>query len=605
MVIQMKKKIGMIVGVILVILIFVFGILYLVDLKRMDNNEPVLFSTWGRDYTPKKQATTGMDIVLSLEDEITENSVWCGTFNLIWNDLKNELVKQDIVFENQTDTIANLNKGTFTQNDLSEESYYKVYGTPSPELKEKIEQAIKQKFNEECDILNNFDFENADTSGYFLYSMLKKEFEFPTEFTKFDNGNFKNYSNVRFFGIDGTDKEETRDALNNQIEVLYHSSNDSFAVKLYTKQNDEIIIAKGNKAKSFKKMYENILERAEAYTGPKELMIEESLKIPYISFNVNEEIPEVENQEFLFSDGSSYEIEKAMQSIEFELDEKGGKVKSESGILANLSASSGMFLYPRQFVVDDTFTIFLVERGKEHPYFAAQISDISKVQDGVTKENELAEAQKKVMFEPALTMENMDTINVDALSYIELTEEAEQIEDMIYGLEFTKETCDGIGIYNIVLDNGESYRLEIYDDVCHIVAGGRGEAVLTKEQSDFLKGIIEKYSLEDVSLEIKEKTLTNTGATIVITDTHNPHYTQETFYRIDKSEYGDWKELSPITDDYAFTDIAMVVGEDNTLEENIDWSKLYGKLDAGRYRIVKRVYDNNVYKYFVAEFEIK
>ena len=70
MVIQMKKKIGMVVGVILVILILVFGILYLVDLKRMDNNEPVLFSTWGRDYTPKKQATTGMDIVLSLEDEI-------------------------------------------------------------------------------------------------------------------------------------------------------------------------------------------------------------------------------------------------------------------------------------------------------------------------------------------------------------------------------------------------------------------------------------------------------------------------------------------------------------------------------------------------------
>lgn len=209
------------------------------------------------------------------------------------------------------------------------------------------------------------------------------------------------------------------------------------------------------------------------------------------------------------------------------------------------------------------------------------------------------------MFEPAIIMENMDTINVDTVSYIELTEEAEQIEDMIYGLEFTKETCDGIGIYNIVLDNGESYGLEIYEEVCHITAGGRGEAVLTKEQSDFLKGIIEKYSLEDVSLEIKEETLTNTGATVIITDTHNPHYTQGTFYRIDKLEYGDWKELSPITDDYAFTDIAMVVGEDNTLEENVDWSKLYGELDTGRYRIVKRVYDNNVYKYFVAEFEIK
>lgn len=59
MVIQMKKKIGMVVGVILVILILVFGILYLVDLKRMDNNEPVLFSTWGRDYTPKNKQLQG------------------------------------------------------------------------------------------------------------------------------------------------------------------------------------------------------------------------------------------------------------------------------------------------------------------------------------------------------------------------------------------------------------------------------------------------------------------------------------------------------------------------------------------------------------------
>ena len=35
---------------------------------------------------------------------------------------------------------------------------------------------------------------------------------------------------------------------------------------------------------------------------------------------------------------------------------------------------------PREFVVDDTFTIFLKEKDKELPYFAAKISDITKVQ---------------------------------------------------------------------------------------------------------------------------------------------------------------------------------------------------------------------------------
>ena len=42
---------------------------------------------------------------------------------------------------------------------------------------------------------------------------------------------------------------------------------------------------------------------------------------------------------------------------------------------------------PRDFLVDDTFTIFLKEEGRDLPYFAAQISDISQVQEDV-KENQ-------------------------------------------------------------------------------------------------------------------------------------------------------------------------------------------------------------------------
>ena len=64
---------------------------------------------------------SNLNIVLSLEDKISKNSVWCGTFNLIWNDLKNELVKKDIVFEPQLNIVENLNKETFNTNYRSEE----------------------------------------------------------------------------------------------------------------------------------------------------------------------------------------------------------------------------------------------------------------------------------------------------------------------------------------------------------------------------------------------------------------------------------------------------------------------------------------------------
>ena len=34
----------------------------------------------------------------------------------------------------------------------------------------------------------------------------------------------------------------------------------------------------------------------------------------------------------------------------------------------------------REFALDDEFAIFLIENGKENPYFAGKISDITKFQ---------------------------------------------------------------------------------------------------------------------------------------------------------------------------------------------------------------------------------
>lgn len=45
-----------------------------------------------------------------------------------------------------------------------------------------------------------------------------------------------------------------------------------------------------------------------------------------------------------------------------------------------VSKSSLLQDKPREFLVNDTFYIFLKEKNKELPYFASKISDITKVQ---------------------------------------------------------------------------------------------------------------------------------------------------------------------------------------------------------------------------------
>ncbi len=329
----------------------------------------------GCNDDPKKieYKETDMKVVTSLEDKIESDTVWCGTFNLIWNDLKNELVKKDIVFKNQTDIINNLNKGTFNVNNLSEDSYYKVYDHPSLELKERIKEAIKNKFNETSDILDSFDFINVSSKDYFLYVMLKKNFEFEKEFTDLGVAKFRD-KDAEYFGIDDETSYEVRE----QVKVLYYNNDDDFAIKLLTKGNDEVIISKGNTEDNFKNAYDKIISDSLKYTGKKEFKSNDTLKIPNIKFKLKKEIEAVENKEFKFANGDTYIISKALQTIEFELDKKGGKIKSEAGMMANYSSVE--ISDKRDFVLDDTFTIFLKEKNKDLPYFASRITNIKNVQ---------------------------------------------------------------------------------------------------------------------------------------------------------------------------------------------------------------------------------
>lgn len=398
---QMKQKIRKIIMAIILTILIMLGIFYWIDLDRMDKNEPVLFSTWGRKYEPLVEksfstvadVSTNINMVLSLEDKIADNTAWCGTFNLIWNDLKNDLVKQDIEFMPQLDIVRNLNKGTFHASYLSEDSYYKTYGVPSLELKEKIEREIQEKFNETSKILDDFNWEQHNSEDYFLYAMLKKKFEFPKEFTELEDGKFGNYENVKYFGINETTDEQVRE----QVQVLYYNSKEDFAIKLLTQSNDEIIISKGSQQDTFLTMYQEIMQKSKEFKGTQGFSKTDTLKIPNIAIHLKEEITELENKPFLFSNGDSYYIEKALQTIEFELNKKGGEIKSEAGMMVLKNALT-IEEKPREFWVDDTFTIFLNEKGKEIPYFAAKISDITKIQENAKKVSNNQNAEQKELY---------------------------------------------------------------------------------------------------------------------------------------------------------------------------------------------------------------
>lgn len=355
----MKKKI--IITVIITLLVVALGLFYYLQLKNKHNNKE----------------TIGVEVLPTMNDTLSTDSTWCGTLQLVWNDIINELQIEDIQPEDKT--ITNLNKKDFNTTMISEEYYYKKYGLKTLSLKKEIEKGIKDKFNQTSDILDSFSWEQDDLNNnddrYFFYTMLYREFEYNKKFSVLNKDKFGNYDNIKYFGIDKKSTEEVR----NQIEVLFYNNKDNFAIKLHTKSNDEVILYKNPKGNTFNEIYNNMTSESNNYKGSRNFNKEDEFKSPMISFNVNKEYEELSNKTLISKNKKQYQIDKAIQTINFSLDEKGGRIKSEAAVDLKVTSVAGEEEI-RYFNVDNTFALFLKEKDKDKPYFASKIENIKKFQ---------------------------------------------------------------------------------------------------------------------------------------------------------------------------------------------------------------------------------
>lgn len=352
----MNSKEKRVVMIILVLLI----VLWIMFIIKVNNN--------------KVTYKDNINVVPTMYDYVNDDSCYSPTLQLVWNDMKNIIIGKDIEFPYKNDTVDNLNKEYFTSDMISEEYYYKNFGLKTKMLKEEIEKGIYDKFKEKSDVLDNISWsDESNTTNYLFYSMLYREFKFKSKFSRLDsNIKFKDKKGYEFFGTKDNDSEEVL----KQIEVLFYNSDEDYAVLLNTRDNDEVILYKNPKGDTFNDIYTNLINNRNSYMGNKIFSSEDKLAIPIIKFNVLKEYKELTNVRFKTINNDDVVIENAIQTINFLLDEEGGRVKSEGAIDTNIMSLGNS----REFIFDDTFALFLKEKDKDTPYFALKVSDLSKYQ---------------------------------------------------------------------------------------------------------------------------------------------------------------------------------------------------------------------------------
>lgn len=328
------NKTSKIIIIVLIIAISLTGITYAATemYKKYSKNHNVTFN-------PSYQSTL---------DQSTINNLWIGTLDLAWKELEERLNRKSIELEEGNLQIVNdLNNSKFSKEMLDENDY---------------------KIN----------VERTATNGYKIDAKLDKNLSFLEPFDNFSNYyNRTTFANgeeyIKYFGINNASSEE----MNKNIEVLFYKKlseknlkSDDFAIKLKTKEGDEIILYRTNDNKSFNEYYDDIKIKEAEYTGKREFQENDELLIPYINIDGMIAYNELSGK-FLKGENGLY-FEDVIQNVKFSLNESGCNLNSVATVVAEYMSISEQTRY---CYFKDKFVIFMKEKNSDNPYFSLKVDN--------------------------------------------------------------------------------------------------------------------------------------------------------------------------------------------------------------------------------------
>ncbi len=301
-----------------------------------------------------------------------QDRVWVGTFQIVWNEFIDKYVHTPVRLKDGTPTyVYELNLKTFDASNLSDKCYYKYSGNITKNTVKNIKKAIKKKFDETSDILDVLN-PIPGPDNFIIYAMLKKDFEFIKEFDKLGEFSFGKNMTAEYFGVDNN----TQNDIKTGVKVLYYNNPKDFAVMLLTKDNEEVYLYKNAANKNFMALYGDMKGKASGYKGSKKFEKDDKLRVPNIKLDLTKTFEELTERRVI---GTNIIISKAMETVIFNMDNKGVQLKSEAAMtFVESIGPNAKKPAPRNFYFDDTFVIFLKEHNARTPYFALRVSDITK-----------------------------------------------------------------------------------------------------------------------------------------------------------------------------------------------------------------------------------
>lgn len=346
--------------------------------RQVDQQTP--YTGRAATFSDSSQKLTETVIVPTLDSPFPpgKNVIWCSSFQLAWNELRDNVLKAPLQVIGAEDVAARLNAAKQSTSDLDPRSFYVAGGSSAGGIIDKIKKDMAAKFP--AHVLPDF---SEYHDGHLAYSYLTANVPFKRPFGQIERGlaftdSQGGKSQVEAFGVPEQFGYWHVDVLD-QVEILYLQESDQAqkahrwgisecAIDLCKhSQPYQVVVTlvepRGSLAETFEYIRTQV-DKAKQSKNVHALGRMDTLEVPEMVWRIDHRFLELIGKTVANVKGP---IIEAMQTIEFRLDRSGAKLEGEAQVSVKARAMCYAF--------DRPFLVYMQKRGVEQPFFVMWVDN--------------------------------------------------------------------------------------------------------------------------------------------------------------------------------------------------------------------------------------
>jgi len=309
----------------------------------------------------------GTDVTPVLDHAVPkgQNVLWCASFQMAWDDSANHFGRP-MKLTPDSQLADKLNQHPFDRRWVDDDSVFTAQGLVDEGVFDRIDQGVQKRTGSPSKLLDQIKPGSAPNDLVF-FALLQKDLQFPQPFGQLGSCKMGDKT-VPWFGFMPQMKDA--ESMRQQVLIHHHAAKDDFVVELLCKQTgDQLLLAKlPDTPKTMAGMSESVLKRLRAdapSAGGADL-----LAVPNVIVDEAAAFEELQDKTVV---GTTRFIRHALQSIEFQMNEDGVKLRSEANV--SFGCSKAVEVNPRLMILEPPFAIVMKRKEAPQPYFAAWIAN--------------------------------------------------------------------------------------------------------------------------------------------------------------------------------------------------------------------------------------